>query len=119
MGVPASAWARCAEFVGLGQQAIRLARAARVRIGFGTDLLGPLGDEQLHGLRLQAEADGIINALRSATSENAAILGRPDLGRIAEGAAADVLIVEGDVLEHPENLWSDQRRTVIAGGRVR
>jgi hypothetical protein len=30
-----------------------------VSVGFGTDLMGPLEDEQLNGLRLQAEVDRI------------------------------------------------------------
>lgn len=77
------------EVLQAGQQAVALARAAGVSVGFGTDLMGPLEDEQLHGLRLQAEAGGIWTALASATSVNAQLIGRPDVGRVAEGAAAD------------------------------
>ena len=61
----------------LRAQAVELARAAGVRVGFGTDLMGVLEDEQLNGLRLQAEVDGIWTALRSATSVNAELIGRP------------------------------------------
>src|SRR6185437_9143572 len=46
-------------------------REAGVRIGFGTDLMGALDGEQLHGLRLQAEVEGPLALLRAATSVNA------------------------------------------------
>src|SRR6185312_11652525 len=68
-----------------------LAREAGVRIGFGTDLMGSLDGEQLHGLRLQAEVEGPLALLRAATSVNAELLGRDDLGRIGPGAVADLL----------------------------
>jgi imidazolonepropionase-like amidohydrolase len=102
-----------------GQRAVELARAAGVRVGFGTDLMGELEDEQLNGLRLQAEVDGIWTALASATSVNAELIGRPDLGRVAEGCAADLLILGGNISEHPSLLWSpDSQRTIVQDGRV-
>jgi imidazolonepropionase-like amidohydrolase len=38
-------------------------------------------------------------AIRAATVEAAALLGRKDLGEIAVGAAADLVVVGGDPLE--------------------
>jgi imidazolonepropionase-like amidohydrolase len=72
-------------------------------VGFhcGTDLMGALDDEQLHGLRLQAEVEGPPALLRSATSVNAELLGRDDLGWIGPGAVADVLVLDGDRLKDP------------------
>ncbi len=108
------------EVLDSGRTAVELARAAGVPVGFGTDLMGPLEDEQLNGLRLQVEVDGPLLALRSATSVNADLLGRPDLGRIRDGAVADLLIVDGNALEEPSVLWAGpERRTVIQGGVVR
>jgi imidazolonepropionase-like amidohydrolase len=102
-----------------GQKAVELARAAGVRVGFGTDLMGLLEDEQLHGLRLQTEVDGIWTALRSATSVNAELIGRPDLGRVAEGCVADLLILDGNVADNPSVLWSSEtERTIVQGGQV-
>lgn len=75
------------EVLEAGRNAVALARDAGVRIGFGTDLMGELEDEQLAGLRLQCEVLGVHGALRSATSTNAALLRRGDLGRIAQGPA--------------------------------
>jgi imidazolonepropionase-like amidohydrolase len=98
-----------------GAKAVALARAAGVRVGFGTDLMGALEDEQLHGIRLQVEVDGPAVALRSMTSVNADLLGRPDLGRVQVGGAADLIIVEGDPLTNPATLWGPHRTVIQAG----
>jgi imidazolonepropionase-like amidohydrolase len=105
------------EVLHAGAKAIELARAAGVAIGFGTDLMGDLDNEQLNGLRLQAEIDGVLNALRAATSVNADLIGRPDLGRVQVGCVADLLIVDGDPFTEPSVLW-ESRRTVVQGGVV-
>jgi imidazolonepropionase-like amidohydrolase len=119
LGMPAVSRQKNREVLDAGRRAIELARAAGVRIGFGTDLMGVLEDEQLHGLRLQIEVDGVLPALRSATSVNADLLGRPDLGRVREGCVADLLIVDGDPTRDPSVLWDGpHRRTVIQGGTV-
>ncbi|MEV6812744.1 amidohydrolase family protein [Micromonospora sp. NPDC051296] len=105
------------EVLDAGRGAIKIARRAGVPIGFGTDLMGPLEDEQLIGLRLQVEVEGTFAALCSATSVNAEIIGRPDLGRVAVGATADLVILAGDPFADPTVLWAGpDRRTVIQGG---
>ena len=92
-------------------------REAGVRIGFGTDLMGALDGEQLHGLRLQAEVEGPLALLRAATSVNAELLGHDDLGRIGPGAVADLLVLDGDPLRDPSVLWGGpDRRAVFQGG---
>ncbi|RBQ15290.1 amidohydrolase family protein [Spongiactinospora rosea] len=107
------------EVLDAGRKAIELARRAGVRIGFGTDLMGVLEDEQLNGLRLQSEVEGPLAALRAATSVNAELIGRSDLGRVRPGAVADLLVLPGDPLADASVLWSDpERRTVIQGGTV-
>ncbi|NUR98377.1 MAG: amidohydrolase family protein [Kribbellaceae bacterium] len=106
------------EVLDAGRTAVELARAAGVRVGFGTDLMGVLEDEQLNGLRLQIEVDGPATALKSATSVNADLVGRPDLGRVAEGCTADLLIIDGNPLDDPSPLWSDDHRTVVQAGTI-
>lgn len=72
---------------------------AGVKVGMGSDLLGALRDEQTHGLRLQAEVQGVAGALRSATLVNAELIGMSDqLGVVKAGAIADLLVVNGDPL---------------------
>ncbi|WP_033372604.1 metal-dependent hydrolase family protein [Glaciibacter superstes] len=102
-----------------GAHSLGIARSAGVQVGFGSDLMGELEEHQLQGLRLQIEADGVENVLRSATSVNAALIGRSDIGRIAVGAFGDLLIVDGDPFADPSTLWDESRdRIVIHGGRI-
>jgi len=117
LGLAPVAQAKNREVLDVGRTAIGLAREAGVRIGFGTDLMGALDDEQLHGLRLQAEVEGPLALLRGATSVNAELLGRADLGRIRSGAVADLLVLDGDPLRDPSVLWGGpERRAVFQRG---
>jgi imidazolonepropionase-like amidohydrolase len=109
--------AKNSEVLEHGRRAIELAREAGVSIGFGTDLMGELEREQLNGLRLQTEVEGVVRTLQSATLVNAGILGRDDLGVVEPGAAGDLVLLPGNVLDHPDLLWGDER-TVIQAGRV-
>ena len=85
---------------GAGLKAVEFCRQAGSKIGFGTDLLGALRDMQSRSLLLQAEVQSRRELLTSATSVNAEILDRSgELGVIAEGAKADMLVVDGDPLE--------------------
>jgi imidazolonepropionase-like amidohydrolase len=117
LGLSAVSQAKNSEVLAAGREAIRLARAAGVPIGFGSDLMGELEDEQLQGLRAQVEVEGPLEALRSATSVNASLLRRDDIGRVGVGARADVVIFAGNPLEDPSLLWGSQR-TVVRSGRV-
>ena len=117
LGLAPVAQAKNREVLDAGRTAIKLAREAGVRIGFGTDLMGALDDEQLNGLRLQAEVEGPLAVLKAATSVNAELLGRADLGRIRPGAVADLLVLDDDPLRDPYVLWGDPgRRAVFQGG---
>src|SRR5262249_56351854 len=101
IGMPAVSRHKNREVLESGQQAVELARAAGVSVGFGTDLMGLLEDEQLNGLRLQAEAGGIWTALASATSGNAELIGRPGLGQGAPGCTAGLAIPAGKPRDAP------------------
>jgi imidazolonepropionase-like amidohydrolase len=74
-------------------------RQAGVKLGFGTDLLGDLYVQQAREFVIRSEVFSPIEILRQATSGSAEILmeeGR--LGCIAEGAHADIIVVDGDPL---------------------
>ena len=87
---------------GLGDDGLRsleVCQAAGVPMGFGTDLLGPLQDRQSQEFLIRSEVLAPVDVLRSATSINAALVQRPgELGTIAPGAVADILVVDGDPL---------------------
>lgn len=101
-----------------GREAVRLAAQRGVRVGFGTDLMGDLDDEQLAGLRIHIEVLGVAQAIVSATAVNADILGLRDRGRIEPGLRADLVLYRGDVLVEPEVMWTEAaERIVLRGGR--
>jgi imidazolonepropionase-like amidohydrolase len=82
-----------------GLASVDMAAGAGVTIGFGTDLLGETHDAQSQELVLRARAQSPADVIRSATTINAELLGRPgELGVIAPGAFADLLLVDGDPL---------------------
>ena len=119
LGLPEVSMRKNAEVLDAGQQAIELARDAGVRVGFGSDLMGDLENEQLNGLRLQSAVLGVLETIRSATSVNADLIQRDDLGRLTPGAVGDLLILSGDVLDEPQLLFDDTRpRTVVRSGMI-
>ena len=82
-----------------GVEAIRIARAANVKIGYGTDLLGEMHADQALEFTLRAPAMPAAEILRSATSVNAEMIGQAGkLGVIAPGACADLVVVNGNPL---------------------
>ena len=87
---------------GLGEDGLRslgICRTAGVPMGFGTDLVGPLHDRQSQEFLIRGQVLPPVEVLRSATSINAALIQRPgELGTIAPGAVADILVVDGDPL---------------------
>ncbi|WP_150462689.1 metal-dependent hydrolase family protein [Nesterenkonia ebinurensis] len=107
------------EVLDAGKHAIQMAAAAGVQIGFGSDLMGDLEDDQLCGIALQAEVQKPLELLRSLTTINAELIGAPELGTLAPGTPADLLILRDDPLIQPQVLWDTTRsRTVIRGGEI-
>lgn len=111
--------AKNAEVLSKGQDAVRLAHEAGVRVGFGSDLMGDLEDDQLAGVRLQVEASGPAATLRSMTAVNAELIGDNALGHLGAGAYGDAVLLAADPLAEPSALWEqDARVGVIRGGAV-
>ena len=80
-----------------GLRSLELCRGAGVPIGFGTDLLGQLQDDQCREFLIRAEAMTPQEIIHSATIINAQIVRREgELGEIKPGAFADLLVVDGD-----------------------
>lgn len=111
--------AKNTEVLSRGQEAVQLAHAAGVRVGFGTDLMGDLEDDQLAGVRLQVEAAGAAETIRSMTEVNAELVGDRCLGHLDVGAYGDAVLLTADPLEEPSALWEqDARRAVVHAGIV-
>lgn len=97
---------------------LRLAKAAGVAIGCGSDAVYSMHGENARELVWLTRA-GLtpVEALRSATSVNAALLGlEREIGRIAPGFAADLVAVAGRPDRNIEAVLSP--RFVMKDGRV-
>jgi imidazolonepropionase-like amidohydrolase len=100
LGMPAAQRSKVTDVIDAGLGSLTLARDAGVRIGFGTDLLGELQAYQSGEFRIRAKAESPIDVIRSATVVNAELFGLGGQAGVLEpGAAADLLIVDGDPLE--------------------
>ena len=94
---PAVSLAKVKHVLDVGLESLEICKQAGVRMGFGTDLLGELHEQQSREFQIRAEALTPMEVIQSATVVNAEILNRPgELGVIAPGALADLLVVDGD-----------------------
>ena len=91
-----------------GTRAIRLALDAGVRVAFGSDLMGESHPAQSREFLLRSEVQAPLDILRSATLVNAELMNRTgDLGVIAPGAYADLLLLARNPLEDLRVLVDD------------
>lgn len=99
-GLSPESLAKNQEVLKAGLRSLELARAAGVRMAYGSDLLGPLAPDQSREFLLRAEVLSPREILQAATVVGAELLGRAgELGVIAPGAFADLLVVDGNPLE--------------------
>jgi len=96
------------------QEGIRSAHKAGVRIAAGTDAGTPFNTHERFALELVYLAEAGLSrteALAAATRVAADVVGMPKAGRIAKGAWADLVFVDGDplrdlaVLQQPKAVW--------------
>ncbi len=107
-GFPAASLAKVDDVALAGRGSLEILKAAGVNVGFGTDLLGPMHRYQSTEFLIRAEVLSPGEVLVSATSGNAALLNAEgELGLVAAGAKADLVVVEGDPLSDL-NLLQDQ-----------
>src|SRR5262249_51268755 len=102
-----------------GLRSLEIAKKGGVELGFGTDLLGQLHEEQSREFLIRQEVERPIEVLRSATLVNARILQREgELGELVPGAFADLLVVDGDPLRNLDLLQHQGRHllAIMKGG---
>lgn len=118
-GAPDTMISKLDDVAAKGLDAIRLCRAAGVKLGFGTDLLGELHKFQLHELLLRSQVETPFQILNSATGVNAELMGhKGEIGTIQEGAYADFLVLDFDPLTNLERLASEGSvEAIYKGGR--
>lgn len=82
-----------------GQQALATAMRMGIKIGSGSDLLGPMQVNKGEELALQARVMGPMAAIVATTRTNAEIIGIQDhLGTLEAGKLADLILVKADPL---------------------
>jgi len=90
-------------------------------MGFGTDLLGETHAHQSQEFAIRARVLSPLEVLRAATLVNAEILGKTgELGVVAPGALADLLVVDGDPLANVSLLAEPEKNLalVMKGGEI-
>lgn len=118
--LPADLAERVRELAGIGENAVRRCLDAGVRILAGTDAgtpFNPPGGLATEIQILSALGLGPAGAIRSATSVAAEVLRLDDLGIIAVGKRADMMVVRGDPLDDLSLLAHP--RAVVQDGKMR
>ena len=89
-------------------KSLEICKKAGVKVGYGSDLLGPLQIEQSREFLFRAEVLKPIEIIRQATIVGAEILRQEGkLGIVEPGAFADLIVVDGNPLKKLE-LFLDQ-----------
>jgi imidazolonepropionase-like amidohydrolase len=79
-----------------GLESLKLAQAAGLEIGSGSDVLGAMQPFKAMELGLKAQVLGAHGAILSATRSNARLFGLEDeIGSVEEGKRADLILVDG------------------------
>ena len=89
-------------------RSLEICKKAGVKVGYGSDLLGPLQVEQSREFIFRAEVLKPLEIIRQATIVGAEILRQEGkLGIVEPGAFADLIVVDGNPLKKLE-LFLDQ-----------
>ncbi len=113
-GLPADMHGKIAEVMDAGMTALELADRNGVKIAYGTDLLGSMHRHQSNEFALRAQVQTADAIIRAATTTAAELFGRAgEIGVVAEGARADLLVIDGNPLDDL-SLLQDQGRHMPA-----
>lgn len=101
-------------------QALAASREAGVKIGMGSDLIGPQQHHRGDELRIRAELEDPALALHAATVTNAEILGiSDDVGSLQQGKVADVVAWSIDPMHNPKAFADpDNAVLVVKAGQI-
>ena len=119
LGLPSVSIEKLNEVLVYGLNSLEVCKNAGVKLGFGSDLLGPLHDQQLKEFQVRSEVLNSFEIFESATKTNAEILGmNGKLGEISEGAYADMLVLEGNPLDGVNILQENSFKMIVQNGRI-
>jgi imidazolonepropionase-like amidohydrolase len=120
-GLPEHSHRKVYDVLDSGLHALELAHRAGIPIAYGTDLLGGMHDDQLTEFTLRREVQQPADILRSATLVAASLLKMEgQIGVIAPGAFADLLVVDGNPCANIALLAAPERhlKLVMNRGRI-
>jgi len=103
-----------------GLRSLEICKAAGVEVAYGSDLLGPLQDDQSLEFIHRAEVLTPIEIVRQATLVGSRVVEQEGvLGVIEPGAIADLLLVDGDPLDDLRLLTNQGTHlaVIMQGGR--
>jgi imidazolonepropionase-like amidohydrolase len=96
-GLPPDSVAKIETVRTAGLESLEIFKRVGVKMGFGTDLLGPSHRLQSDEFRIRTQVLSPFEVIQSATLVGAEILNKQgQLGRLAAGSIADVLVVDGN-----------------------
>jgi imidazolonepropionase-like amidohydrolase len=101
--------------------ALELAHKAGVKIGSGSDLIGPFQHLKGKELSIKAEVMSPMEAIVSATRTNAELFGMSDaIGTLETGKEADLIVVDGNPLDDLSlfDQGGDTIRLVMKKGQI-
>ncbi len=109
------------EVLAKGLDSLKIAAEAGVTMCYGSDLLGPLTNEQSGEFAIRAKVLSNLQVLQSATINAAKMLRQESvLGQVKQGFAADILILNENPLDDVTVLGEPSKHilAVIKDGRV-
>jgi len=119
--LPADIAAKLEEVIDGAIGALEMAHAAGLPIVYGTDLFADMHDQQLREFIIRAEVQPPADLIRSATTTAAQLLRLVgEVGVVAPGALADLLVVDGNPLEDIRVLTTPDRslKLIMKDGRI-
>jgi len=122
LGMLPESLAKVADVHTSGLQSLQILSDAGVTMAYGTDLLGDAHPRQCEEFAIRAQVLPSRTVLAGATTIAAELIGMPgQLGIVAEGALADLIVADGNPLADVTVLADPQRRLklVMQGGAVR
>ncbi len=112
-GLPEAVVPRMAGIEEAMARSLKVARAAGITIGSGSDILGPEQSRRGLELAIRAELGDPMEAIVAATAVNSRVLRRADeIGTLEPGKRADLIALDGDPLAEP-GLFDQPDRVVL------
>jgi len=114
LGFPPQSLEKCKVAFEGAMSGLEKMKKAKVKVGYGTDLLGTTYVRQCQEFTLRKEVFTPLELLRQATSVNAELMMMEGkLGCVRPGAFADLLVVDGNPLKNIDLLAADGKAIAV------